>query len=134
MFSTPNPFQNQDQRQAEDNFQQRYGHKYLVFSTIINLYVSCCSPDLTTNSKNKKHEFPRFWLLKKVTVCFNFVKMVFKVQIFWEGHKVCEIFPLLLTVCTVVKSKGKISQNFVTFSEYMNFMRIKIKIWPFTFA
>ena len=25
------------------------------------------------------------------------------------------------TVCTEVKSKGKISQNFVTFSEYMNF-------------
>ena len=31
-----------------------------------------------------------------------------------------EIFLLLLTVCTVVKSKGKISQNFVVFSEYMN--------------
>ena len=26
-----------------------------------------------------------------------------------------------MTVCTVVKSKGKISQNFVAFSEYMNF-------------
>jgi len=25
------------------------------------------------------------------------------------------------TLCTVVKSKGKISQNFVAFSEYMNF-------------
>ena len=33
----------------------------------------------------------------------------------------CEIFPLLLTVCGVVKSKGKISQTFVAFSEYMNF-------------
>ena len=31
-----------------------------------------------------------------------------------------EIFP---AVCTVVKSKGKISQNFVAFSEYMNFSR-----------
>ena len=30
--------------------------------------------------------------------------------------KFCEIFPLLLTVCTVVKSKGKISQNFAAFS------------------
>ena len=30
-------------------------------------------------------------------------------------------FEKLLTVCTVVKSKGKISQNFVSFSEYMNF-------------
>ena len=26
-----------------------------------------------------------------------------------------------MTVCTVVKSKGKISQNFAAFSEYMNF-------------
>ena len=33
----------------------------------------------------------------------------------------CEIFPLPLNVCTVVKSKGKISQNFVAFSEFMNF-------------
>ena len=39
-----------------------------------------------------------------------------------KATKFCEIFPLLLTVCTVVKSKGKISQNFVAFSEYMNFM------------
>ena len=31
----------------------------------------------------------------------------FKVHIFWEGHK----------------SKGKISQNFVAFSEYMNFTK-----------
>ena len=38
-----------------------------------------------------------------------------------KAAKFCEIFPLLLTVCTVVKSKGKISQNFVAFSEYMNF-------------
>ena len=37
-----------------------------------------------------------------------------KVHIFREGHKI-------LTVCTAVKSKGKISQNFVAFSEYMNF-------------
>ena len=36
-----------------------------------------------------------------------------------KATKFCEI--LLLTVCTVVKSKGKISQNFVAFSKYMNF-------------
>ena len=38
-----------------------------------------------------------------------------------KATKFCEIFLLLLTVCTVVKSKGKILQNFVAFSEYMNF-------------
>ena len=42
-----------------------------------------------------------------------------KVHIFWEGHKIFR--NLHLTVCTVDKSKMKISQNFVTFSEYMNF-------------
>ena len=34
-----------------------------------------------------------------------------------EATKFCEIF----TLCTVVKSKVKISQNFVAFSEHMNF-------------
>jgi hypothetical protein len=33
----------------------------------------------------------------------------------------CEIFPLLLPYVVPVKSKGKILQNFVAFSEYMNF-------------
>ena len=35
--------------------------------------------------------------------------------------KFCETFPLLLTTVHTVESKGKISQNFVSFSEYMNF-------------
>ena len=38
-----------------------------------------------------------------------------------KATKFCEIFPLLLTTVDTVKSKGKISQNFVAFSEYMNF-------------
>ena len=38
-----------------------------------------------------------------------------------KATKFCEIFPLLLTTVHTVKSKGKISQNFVAFSEYMNF-------------
>ena len=38
-----------------------------------------------------------------------------------KATKFWEIFLLLLNVCTVVKSKGKISQNFKAFSEYMNF-------------
>ena len=42
-----------------------------------------------------------------------------------KATKFCEIFPLLLTACTVVKSKGKILQNFVAFSEHMNFKGYK---------
>ena len=38
-----------------------------------------------------------------------------------KATKFCEIFPLLLTTVHTVKSKGNISQNFVAFSEYMNF-------------
>ena len=39
-----------------------------------------------------------------------------------KAAKFCEIFPaVLLTTVHTVKSKGKISQNFVAFSDYMNF-------------
>ena len=38
-----------------------------------------------------------------------------------KATRFCEISILLLTVCTVVKSKLEISQKFVAFSEYMNF-------------
>ena len=38
-----------------------------------------------------------------------------------KAIKFYEIFPLLLTTVHTVKSKGMISQNFVAFSEYMNF-------------
>ena len=38
-----------------------------------------------------------------------------------KATKFCEISSLLLTLSTVVKSKVEISQNFVAFSEYMNF-------------
>ena len=38
-----------------------------------------------------------------------------------KATKFCEIFTLLLIVCTVVKSKVKTLPNFVAFSEYMNF-------------
>ena len=38
-----------------------------------------------------------------------------------KATKFCEIFPLLLTTVHTVKSKGKISQEFMAFSEYMNF-------------
>ena len=47
-----------------------------------------------------------------------------------KATKSCEIFPLLLTVCTVVKSKGKISQNFLA-SEYMNFMQADFMLFAF---
>ena len=38
-----------------------------------------------------------------------------------KATKFCKIFTLLLSYVLPVKSKVKISQNFVAFSEYMNF-------------
>ena len=38
-----------------------------------------------------------------------------------KATKFCKIFTLLLSYVVPVKSKVKISQNFVAFSEYMNF-------------
>jgi hypothetical protein len=56
-----------------------------------------------------------------------------KVHVFWGG----EIFTLLLSYVVPVKSKVKISQNFVAFSEYMNF-KASLKwildiIWPLSY-
>ena len=61
--------------------------------------------------------------VEKLLQAFPTARCLLKVHIFWEGHKFCEIFTLLWTVyvCTAVKSKVKILQNFVAFSEYMKF-------------
>ena len=40
-----------------------------------------------------------------------------------KATEFCEIFTLILTTVHAVKSKVKISQNFVAFSEYMNFIK-----------
>ena len=42
-----------------------------------------------------------------------------------KATKFCEIFHLLLTTVHTVKSKWKILQNFVAFSDYMNFNGLK---------
>ena len=44
-----------------------------------------------------------------------------KLVYYEKAKKFCEIFPLLLATAHTDKSKGKILQNFVAFSEYMNF-------------
>ena len=48
-----------------------------------------------------------------------------------KATKFCENFTLLLTDCTVDKSKVKILQNFVALSEYVNFNQW-IFLWPCT--
>ena len=43
-----------------------------------------------------------------------------------KATKFCKISTLLLSYVALVKSKVEISQNFVAFSEYMNFKRKKM--------
>ena len=45
-----------------------------------------------------------------------------------KATKFCETFTLLLTTVHTVKSKVKILQNFVAFSEYMNFKGILMSL------
>ena len=52
---------------------------------------------------------------------WSYSRVVCKVHIFWEGHKILQNLHLLSYVVPV-KSKLKISQNFVASSEYMNFI------------
>jgi len=45
-----------------------------------------------------------------------------------KATKFCEIFTLLLFYVVPVKSKVEISQNFVAFSEYMNFTSMSYEV------
>ena len=51
---------------------------------------------------------------------FLFLKFIYSEK----ATKFCKIFTLILSYVVPVKSKVKISQNFVTFSEYMNFTQL----------
>ena len=53
-------------------------------------------------------------------IYFEIIKFIYSEK----ATKIFKIFTLLLSYVVPVKSKVKISQNFVAFSEYMNFMKI----------
>ena len=57
-----------------------------------------------------------FWR-EELYIVGTYLKLIYSEK----AAKFCEIFPLFLTTVHTVKSKGKISQDFVAFSEYMNF-------------
>ena len=81
-------------------------------------------------SKRQRFLYDDFMSRAKVTL--KFVKFIYSEKV----TKFCEIFTLLLSYVVPVKSKLKISQNFVAFSEYMNFKRMSYKEFKkfFTFA
>ena len=75
-----------------------------------------------TGSQNEVGESPNLdvasYLLKLgSTMYFGTLKFIYSEK----ATKFCEIFTSLLSYVVQVKCKAKFSQNFVAFSEYMNF-------------
>ena len=92
--------------------------KATKFCKISTLLLSVCTVDKTKVEISQNFvalsEYTNFKTNKKV--CY-IVKFIYSEK----ATKFCEIFPLLLSTVHTDKSKGKISQNFVAFTEYMNF-------------
>ena len=93
---------------------------------VVSWFLLCLGePTLSKNSGNTfvfpKGRFERSQLdsimlfLQMVLTLINFIYSE-------KATKFCEILTLLLSSVVPVKSKVKISQNFVAFSEYMNFI------------
>ena len=84
----------------------------------------------TERKQNRRKERTReIWVHSKYVVNFCSKSGLWKLKFIYseKATKFCEIFTLLLTVCTVLKSELKILQNFVAFSEYMNFIKCILK-------
>ena len=59
----------------------------------------------------------------QINITFLTDSHILKFIYFEKATKLCVFSTLLLTTVHTVKSKVEISQNFVAFSEYMNFIR-----------
>ena len=101
-----------------------------IFSTVILSGLFLNHP-LSYMNMNFSYEL-RIWMYLELKNCkvvqpFSEVNLV----IFWKSGDYDYV--IILTVRIVVKSKRKISQNFVAFSEYMNFIaKLMPNIWHLT--
>ena len=75
----------------------------------LQFFISYCYMFGFSKFWRNHHGFMQIW--------FYEIKFIYSKKV----TKFCEIFTLLLSCVVPVKSKVKISQNFVAFSEYMNF-------------
>ena len=102
--------------------------------------AGCCKQTSCVHFKTKAWFFQFFSVLLNGHKNSNFFKIAVEGNYSMKqnyrtftGHKVTKffkIFTLLLTICTLVKGNVNISQNFVAFSEYMNFtFIISNRLW-----
>ena len=99
---------------------------FFVIYFVVGTNFMVATPKKVSNIYLPSSAF-RNWLNLKlntqsISLNWDSLKLIYseKAKIF------CEIFPLLLTVCTVGKSKVEILQNFVAFSENTNFTNKKL--------
>ena len=84
--------------------------------------MPCLMPIRLKNWYNFAKDAGRSGVLKIFYLVFSLFVNELEIRIQSEkAIKFCEIATLILSVCTVDKSRVAISQNFVAFSEYMNF-------------
>ena len=83
------------------------------------------------NQYNKLFFFPIQWNV--CLICIIVILELFqarselvnvKVHIFWEGHKILRNIPVTFDYSTYSQKLGEDFENFVAFSEYMNFERV----------
>ena len=74
---------------------------------------------------------PKIGCVIFISMCSVFQKIFFRENVDFlkfiyseKATKFCKMSILILTMCTAVKSKVEILQNFVAFSEYMNFEKV----------
>ena len=86
----------------------------------------CISLEFSKNKFPDVQQLDRL-SLESIRICTSALNLVIVVKFIHskKATKFCEIFTLLLTIVHTVKSKVKISQNFVVFSVYMNFTNME---------
>jgi hypothetical protein len=92
------------------------------FVSIFAIYINKTPQNYFSPFPTKKWLFDAYW---NIYFLFRILKFIYSEK----ATKFSEIFTLLWTMCTVVNSKVKISQNFVAFSEYMNFEKRLHNYW-----
>ena len=103
-----------------------------VLSNLLKITMNFWTLYILHIKSTLSHEYKKFHTIFELLDRKDFQSSLYFTQfcqILWDlkfiysknAIKFCKMFPLLLTTIHTVKSKGKISQNFVAFSEYMNF-------------
>ena len=89
----------------------------------IQNYKAIYTTVYVSNQTNYKSEPTEVLLSGKLCIPLTLANFQVKFIYSEKTTKFFEIFTLLLSYVVPVKSKVKISQNFVAFSEYMNFTK-----------